>query len=61
MPFVYVSTYFGKSGCKYTLKVVPHHKPHKILKFNFPENYINEKPPYPYKISTKLNKAFSSY
>ena len=28
------------------LKVVPHHKPHKILKFKFSENYITKKPPF---------------
>ena len=27
-------------------KVVPHHKPHKILRFNFSENDISEKPPF---------------
>ena len=28
------------------LKVVPHHKPRKILKFNFSENDIPEKTPF---------------
>ena len=37
----------GLSECHtMTLKVVPYHKPPKILKFNFSENDITEKPPF---------------